>query len=314
MAVRPTCRVHFRQVLRIGVRLLPVHEAGAQRDTRLIAADELFGEGDHVVQADDEAGDLGRVLGEQIRRREQQVEGGVQVLLVLGQHGVRRVGQPRDVEQHGIQVVLFVDDGGAGGRRVVEHPQQIRCGVGVHVGDLRRLRQIFLQLRQTRIHLRQVAVALLEQGAEFFAASAQRRGDGTERGVELLRLHLSQYVGQVLEDRVELDGDVVGGDDRSRLEMGGRRVLRHHEVDVLGAEHGGGLDLHGRVGGYQRHHVGIHRQFQLGAVRHVFDGADAADLDAEELDLGVGFHHQPGAIRRDGDGRGLAEGSVEHGQ
>ena len=38
--------------------------------------------------------------------------------------------------------------------------------------------------------------------------------------------------------------------------------------------------------------------FSFGAVRHVFDGPDATDLDAEELDLGVGFHHQPGAIRR----------------
>ena len=57
---------------------------------------------------------------------------------------------------------------------------------------------------------------------------------------------------------------------------------------------------------------GIHRQVQRRrAVGPVSIDVDLADLHAAHLDLGVGVHHQAGAIRDDGHRNGFGEAAPE---
>jgi len=66
---------------------------------------------------------------------------------------------------------------------------------------------------------------------------------------EFLRIDLVQHVHQILEDRVDLGADVARLQHLAAGEPLRARVVRIDQVDVLGAERGGRLDLRAHVGG-----------------------------------------------------------------
>ena len=123
---------------------------------------------------------------------------------------------------------------------------------------------------------------------------------------------LSSSCDELLEDRVDLDGDVLALNHLARAQFLLRRVRRRDELHELGAEHRRRRDVDVDVGRNEMQLRGIHRQVERGrAVGLRLDRGHLADLDAAHLHLGVGVHHQAGAIRDHRHRNGVGEAAPE---
>ena len=106
--------------------------------------------------------------------------------------------------------------------------------------------------------------------------------------------------------------DVLALNHLSRAQLLRRRVRRRRHVDELGAEHRRRCDVDIDVGRDEMQLRRIHRQMNGGrAVGPALDRIDLADLDAAHLHLGVGVHHQTGAIRNHRHRNGFGEAAPE---
>jgi hypothetical protein len=121
--------------------------------------------------------------------------------------------------------------------------------------------------------------------------------------VELGRVDHVEQVGEVLEHRVHFGTGVLGLQFGSGGQAGRRGIRWIVEIDELGAECGGCLDLRRDVGRDELDLIGVDVELKLGGAGIAVDLTNAPDLDAAHLDLGLRFHDQARAfgLQRDGD-------------
>ena len=194
----------------------------------------------------------------------------------------------------------MVHDGGAGGAGGVEDRQDVLGGRGVGVVELLERAPVLADEIAAVVERRQHLVEVGGGLADPFALAAHRVGHRGQHRVQLRRIDHFEQVDDVFEDRVDLCADILRTQHRAGSQPFFARVLRIHQVDELGAERGGDVDLCLDVGRDVLDLVGIDLQRQLGAVLGGADLADPADLDATHLDLRVGLQNDPGPIRRKG--------------
>ena len=99
---------------------------------------------------------------------------------------------------------------------------------------------------------------------------------------------------ELLEDRVDLDGHVLGVEHLAGAQRRRRRIRGSLELNRFRPEHRGRTDLDEGVVGHQLKAGGVDGQLQLGAsVRGFPDGCDRADLRAVQLHARAGFISNP---------------------
>ncbi|EGJ73034.1 putative secreted protein [Streptomyces sp. Tu6071] len=255
------------------------------------------------------AGELGGVLGEELegaarggREADDRVLVGAQEAVdVLGGAGGARVG--------GGEVALLLGEGAAGGGEVLERVDDAGRGVGVHVRHRHELLQVLVERGEFGVEPLEVRVEFGEGLAELVAASVERPRDGGECRGELLRLDGGEQRKGVVEDLLEFDGvrravlrdDGPGAERRARLRGVG------DECHVPLAEEGGGEHLGADVVRDGLECPGFHREGEAGSLPRGVDGADLADDDAAQLDLGADVHLVAHAAGLDDDARVVAE-------
>ena len=239
-----------------------------------------------------------------------------QRLPVVGEHLVADVGQTDRADQQRVQVV-------AAGRRsvslmlggVVDGREQVGRGVGVGVEHRRRDLDVVVEVVQAGVRAWPVQLSRSTSvWPNLSPRPLKRLGDRAEGLVELGRVDLGQHRDQLLEDGVDLDGDVspplitCPALQRLRRRVGGR-----HQFDELRAEHRRGGDVDAHVG-RDVPTTGRGRCARCRAAVPSGSGSMEATLPTWaplHLDLGVGVHHQAGAVGDHGHRNGFGEAVPE---
>ena len=205
---------------------------------------------------------------------------------------------PTDVEQQGVQRGRMVHDGLAGGAGGVQDRQDVLGGRGVGVVEVLERAPVLADDLAAVVERRQHLVEIGGGLTHPFTLSAHRVGHRGQHRVQLRRIDHLDQVDDVFEDRVDLCADVLRTQHRAGGQPFFTRVLRIHQVDELGAERGGDVDLCLDIGRDVLDLIGIDLQRQARPVLGGADLADPAHLNATHLDLGVGLHDDPGSFRR----------------
>src|SRR5262249_35231175 len=130
-----------------------------------------------------------------------------------------------------------------------------------------------------RIDLAEYMIASGDGLADTFAAAPHRVSQGTQDGVQFRRVGLGEHIDGGLEDRVDLDGYVARpqhGAGRNVLPAG---VIGVDQVDIFGAEQGGGPDLGFDIGRNVSDLAGVEVEFESNGLA-AFDARDSAHLYA----------------------------------
>ena len=210
------------------------------------------------------------------------------------------LGEADRVEQQRIQGLRAVGDRRADRASGIEDRHDVGCRRGVGVVEVLERAPVLADgvaaLVESLQHLIEVGGGL----AHARALPAHPVGHGGQHRVQLGGVDHVEEVDHILEDGVDLGGDV----GRLQNRAGGQPLRagfgRIHEVDELGAERGCGSDLSADIGWDVADLVGLDLQTQAGVALAAADSADPTDLDPAQLHLRAGFHHQPGPVRRSG--------------
>ncbi len=293
-----------RQVPGVLVGVLACQDRDIEDDRPSVAAHDvpatLLQHGGPALQR---AGVGGAVLLQQTGGRFQRVDRGGDVPDMGSQQCCSAVRQAGEVEQQRIQRLRVVGDRRAGGAEGVQDLHDVAGGGAVGVAEGAHRVPVVPDRLGARIDLQQDLIGGGGGLPDPLALAAQAVREGTQDGVEFGRVDLLQEFGEIAEYRVDLGADVLGFDDGPGMQASRTRIVGIDEVDVLGAERGGGADLGLHIG---RDLVGLigeelqgqcHRAVGVRAGPH---GLDAAHLDTAHLDLASGVHHQSGPVGGEG--------------
>ena len=197
-----------------------------QHDVEREAAEGLGLQLAGVDDAARQAGVLRCVLRQQPQLLGAELAEADDVVAVLVEEDPGVVGEPRQVGEERVQLLLTLLERAGGLDGVAQDRRDLGHHVGVDRGHAGREPEVLDDGGDLRVEALEVGVDGLEVLADQLAAPLEGGGDGVERQVDVGRLHRAQQRVEVVEHLLDLDGDLGPLDRGAGLDVVRRRARR----------------------------------------------------------------------------------------